>query len=94
MAVRARAARVSGKQLDLSSEERKKLAAKAKKKPLGSLTEVVASEKTKHLIPKIVGGTFATIIAPILVTYLIKYLEKKDEPHNPPAATVRPVASV
>ena len=52
-------------------------AAKAKKKPLGSITEVVASEKTKHLVLKIVGGAFATIIAPILVTYLIEYLEKR-----------------
>jgi serine/threonine protein kinase/Leucine-rich repeat (LRR) protein len=81
--------------LDLSSADRKKLAAKTTKKPLGSLTEVVASEKTKHLVLKIIGGSFATIIAPILVTYLIKHLEKKDEPHNPPAvnapATLPPV---
>jgi serine/threonine protein kinase/Leucine-rich repeat (LRR) protein len=74
--------------IDLSSADKKKLASKATKKPLDSLTEVVASEKTKHLVLKIVGGTFATIIAPILVTYLIKHLEKKDEPHNPPAAPV------
>jgi serine/threonine protein kinase len=53
-----------------------------------SLTEVVASEKTKHLFAKIVGGSFATIIAPILVTFFIKYLEKDNSPPNPPAATV------
>ena len=72
--------------LALSSTDRKKLATKTTKKPLGSLTEVVGSEKTKHLFAKIVGGTFATIVAPILVTYLIRYLDKKDEPHTPPAA--------
>ena len=70
----------------LSPEQKKKLAATAKKKPRGSITDVVASEKTKHLFLKIIGGTFATIIAPILVTYLIKHLEKKDEPAKPPAA--------
>ncbi|HEX3654902.1 MAG TPA: SUMF1/EgtB/PvdO family nonheme iron enzyme [Pirellulales bacterium] len=74
--------------IDLSSADRKKLlASKATKKPLGSLTDVVASEKSKNVVAKIVGGAFATIIAPILVTYLIRYLEKKDEPANPPAAT-------
>ena len=64
--------------IDLSSADRKKLASQAKKKPLGSITEVVASEKTKHLILKIVGGSFGTIIAPILVFYLIRHLEKQE----------------
>jgi formylglycine-generating enzyme required for sulfatase activity/serine/threonine protein kinase/Leucine-rich repeat (LRR) protein len=87
--------------LDLSSADRKKLAAKATKKPLGSLTEVVASEKTKYLFAKIVGGSFGTIVAPILVFYLIRHLEKQEQPTNPPAnppsatapaATVQPMA--
>ena len=79
--------------LDLSSADRKKLLSQAKKKPLGSITEVVASEKTKHLVLKIVGGAFATIIAPILVFYLIRHLEKEDKPAAPLAATA-PVATV
>ena len=66
--------------IDLSSADRKKLAAKAKKKPLGSITEVVASEKTKNLVLKIVGGSFGTIIAPILVFYLIRHLDKQEQP--------------
>ena len=68
--------------IDLSSADRKKLLTQAKKKPLGSITEVVASERTWQFFAKIIGGSFATIIAPILVTYLIKHLEKKDEPHK------------
>ena len=59
----------------------------AKKQPLGSITEAVASEKTKNLILKIVGGSFGTIIAPILVFYLIRHLEKEEQPPHPPAAT-------
>ncbi len=70
----------------LSPEQKKMLASQAKKKPRGSITEVVASEKTKHLFLKIIGGSFATIIAPILVAFLIRYVEKKDEPAKPPAA--------
>ena len=84
--------------IDLPSADRKKLLAQAKKKPLGSITEVVASQKTWQLCAKIIGGTFATIIAPILVTYLIKHLEKQEQPANPPAAnspaTVPPLAVV
>jgi serine/threonine protein kinase len=73
--------------LSLTAEERKKLTSKATKKPLGSLTEVVASEKTKHVFAKIIGGAFATIIALILVTFLIEYLKRDNSPPNPPAAT-------
>ena len=73
--------------IDLSSADKKKLA-KTKKKPLGSITEVVASEKTKYFFAKIIGGAFGTIIAPILVFYLIRHLEKQEQPANPPAATV------
>jgi serine/threonine protein kinase len=73
--------------LRLSAEERKRLAATATKKPLGSLTQAVTSEKTRLLAVKIVGGAFATIIAPILVTYLIKYLDTPDPSPNPSAAT-------
>ncbi len=74
--------------LDLSSADRKKLLTQAKKKPLGSITEIVASEKSKNLILKLVGGSFGTIIAPILVFYLIRHLDKQERPTNPPAATV------
>ena len=49
--------------IDLSSADKKKLA-KATKKPLGAITDVVASEKTKYLFAKIFGGAFGTIIAP------------------------------
>ncbi len=77
----------------LSTEERKKLAASAKKKPLSTLTDTVASEKTKHLIIKVVGGAFGTIIAPILVFYLIRQLEKEDKPSAPPPAATAPAAS-
>src|ERR1700733_14431270 len=79
--------------IDLSSADRKKLAAKAKKQPLGSITEVVASEKTKYLFAKIFGGAFGTIIAPVLVFYLIRHLEKEDKPAAPPAA-IAPAATV
>jgi Leucine-rich repeat (LRR) protein len=81
--------------IDLSSADRKKLI-KAKKQPLGSITEVVASEKTKYLFAKIIGGSFGTIVAPILVFYLNRHLEKEDKPAVPPAATApaAPVATV
>jgi hypothetical protein len=69
------------------------MASKATKKPLGSLTDVVASEKARNLVAKIVGGAFATIIAPILVTYLIKSMEQKGETPKPPAAAA-PAATV
>jgi serine/threonine protein kinase len=75
--------------LTLSTEERKRLASKRTKKPLGSLTYAVASEKTKHLFAKIIGGTFATIIAPILVTVLIKYLQIDSSTPNPPVQTTK-----
>ncbi len=38
----------------------------------GGMAKAVASAKTKHLFAKLVGGALATIIAPILVAYLIK----------------------
>ena len=82
--------------IDLSSADRKKLASQAKKKPLGSITDVVASEKTKHLVLKIVGGSFGTIVAPILVFYLIRHLEKEDSRQQrqraAPAAATEAVA--
>jgi len=61
---------------------------------LSSLTEVVASEKTKHLLAKIIGGSFATIIAPILVTLVLKRMDDDAPPPNPPApsATVAPTS--
>ena len=81
--------------LTFAPAERKRLAAKGTKTSLGSLTEAVASEKTKHLFAKVIGGTFATIIAPILVTVLIKYLQIDDSsPPAAPVAAVSPVAVV
>jgi len=74
-----------------SAEERKTLGnaggPKPTAMPLTPLVQVVASEKSKHVFAKIVGGTFASIIAPILVTFLIKYLETDHSPPNPPTAT-------
>lgn len=84
--------------LTLSSKERQLLASKGTKKPLGALTEVVSSERTKHLFAKIIGGAFATIIAPILVTFLIKCLERGESPPVtgtavPPVTTTSPAAA-
>jgi serine/threonine protein kinase len=79
--------------LAFSFEDRKKLASPPKKSSLSPLTEVVASEKTKHVFAKVMGGTFATVIAPILVTYLLKYVDEDRTPPNPPVATV-PAAMV
>ncbi|HWA97787.1 MAG TPA: serine/threonine-protein kinase [Pirellulales bacterium] len=73
----------------LSAEDRKKLTKGGKSK---SLTAVVTSEKSKRFLATVVGGTFMTIVAPILVTFLIKHLEKDDKPAEPPPATS--VASV
>jgi serine/threonine-protein kinase len=46
----------------------------------------VAAEKTKHLAAKVIGGAFATIVAPIFVAVLLKYFDKPDPP-TAPAAT-------
>ncbi len=69
----------------LSAEERKRLAAKAPTKSPASLVKAVVTHKTTYLVAKIVGGLFATIIAPILVLYIQKYLEKDDTPPKPAA---------
>ncbi|HET6880019.1 MAG TPA: protein kinase [Pirellulales bacterium] len=69
----------------LSADERKMLTVKPST-AISSLSKAVASEKTKHLLAKVVGGVFATIIAPILVAYLIKYLEREDSSSGPTAA--------
>ncbi len=53
-------------------------------RPASPLTK--ASEKTKHLAAKIIGGSFATIIAPVLVAIFLKYLDKGDAPPAAPAA--------
>ena len=68
--------------LALSPEQKKKLAAQAKKKRR-MLHRHAASEHTRNLTFKIVGGAFGTTIAPLLVFYLIRYLEKKDTPQSP-----------
>ncbi len=64
----------------LAGGNRNRLTAKTVKPPLRNLGQAVASERSKHLVAKLVGGAFATIIAPILVAYLIKYLERGDSP--------------
>lgn len=51
---------------------------------MSSLGKTVASQKT--ILVKVLGGVFATIIAPILVTYLIKYLEREDSTSGPTGA--------
>ena len=56
--------------------------------PRGSLTKAVAAEKTKHLAAKVIGGSFATIIAPILVAYLLKYLDQPEAPASSPTPAV------
>jgi formylglycine-generating enzyme required for sulfatase activity len=71
-----------------SAEERKKLGKAGAPKPLTPLVQVVASEKSKHSFAKIAGGAFATIITTILVTFLIKYLERDDSPPKPPVVAV------
>jgi len=47
-----------------------------------------AAEKTKHLAAKIMGGAFATIVAPMFVAFLLKYLDKPEAQVAPPAATL------
>jgi serine/threonine-protein kinase len=78
----------------LSSADRKKLKPTGTKTGIGSLTQVVASEKSKNFVFKIVGGAFGTIIAPILVFYLIRHLEKEDKSAAPPAANAPAAAPV
>jgi eukaryotic-like serine/threonine-protein kinase len=43
------------------------------------------AEKTKYLVAKIAGALFATVVAPIFVTLLMKHLDKTEAP-APPAA--------
>jgi hypothetical protein len=74
-------------------EERKKLSKAGAPKPLAPLVQVVASEKSKHLFATIIGGAFATIIAPILVTLVINYLEKDESKSKPSGANVPPEAA-
>ena len=71
--------------IDLSSADRKKLACQARKSlwgrsPSCCLGKIKAPDRQDR------RGTFATIIAPILVTYLIKHLEKDNTAPNPPVA--------
>jgi hypothetical protein len=56
---------------------------------LDTPSNATSSGKTKHLVAKLFGGAFATIIAPILVTFLVKYLETRNDPLPPPAAPAR-----
>jgi len=72
-----------------TAEERKQLGKAGAPKPLAPLVQV-ASEKSKHLIAKFAGGAFATIIAPILVTFLIKYLERDTSPPIPSNTATSP----
>jgi serine/threonine protein kinase len=64
----------------LSSADRNKLKATGTKTGIGSLTQVVASEKSKNFVFKVVGGAFGTIIAPILVFYLIRKRQRSCVP--------------
>jgi len=57
-------------------------------KSLAALTPLVAHEKSKNMLAKVFGGISATILALLLVTYLVKSLEKNDEPAAPPAQQV------
>jgi formylglycine-generating enzyme required for sulfatase activity len=43
---------------------------------LSSVTELLAPEKSKHLVLKIVGGAFGTILAPLLVAFLSQYMQR------------------
>jgi hypothetical protein len=70
----------------LSAEQKKKLAATARKDPLSTITGIVTSPATRKRVLKIVGGACGAIIAPLLVLYWIGYLEKKDTPPAPPDA--------
>ena len=78
--------------LDLSSADKKKLL-KSKKKPLGSITMLWHRRKPNTSLPRLSAGAFGTIIAPILVFYLIRHLEKEDKAAAPPAANA-PAAPV
>ncbi len=66
--------------------------------PLALITQVVASEKSKHLVAKLVGGAFATIVAPLLVVLLSNYLTNLNNAPAPsppaPAASVPAAASM
>ncbi len=65
-------------------------------KRLRPLAEAVSAEKAKHWVAKLVAGLFATILAPILVAFLLKYFDKGDSSAIPPlpAATVTSGATV
>ena len=52
--------------------------------PTGHLGEVVTLEKSKHLVAKFVGGISATIIAPVVVALVLKYMDNSQPP--PPVA--------
>jgi formylglycine-generating enzyme required for sulfatase activity len=56
-----------------------------KTRQTNKLITVVASEKTKRWTLQIVGGLFATVIAPLVVAVLLKYFDRPDAPANPTA---------
>ncbi len=64
--------------MSLTAADRQKLGKSTSSK--SALTKAVTSEKSRDFMAKVIGGTFVTIIAPILVTFLIKFLEKDDAP--------------
>jgi serine/threonine protein kinase/Leucine-rich repeat (LRR) protein len=75
-----------------SAEDRARLAKQPSSKSathgLKGLAKTVAAEKTKYFFTKVIGGSFATIIAPIMVFYVIKHLDKDPVPPAPaPVAT-------
>ena len=80
----------------LSLEERQRLSASAPERIVEPDNHSPPSSHAGgHWIIKLAGGAFATIIAPILVTFMLKYLEKQEPPPVPPVSkTVVAAASV
>ena len=72
--------------IDLSSADKKKLAARRRRSRWGRLPMLWLRRRRSTWLLKIVGGAFGTIIAPILVFYLIRHLEKEEKPAAPTAA--------
>ena len=59
-------------------------------KPLVNLTKIVATEKSKNSLLKIVGAVFGTIVAPLFVAYLMKYIDNSNTPAPPTIGTPSP----
>lgn len=57
-----------------------------------TLTQTVVSRKTKRFIAKIVAGSLATIVAPIVVTYIIDHLKRPAQTATSPVHQQAPHA--